>query len=46
MVSPRASEEQPQRGEKQKAKKKKNLQVYCCNVEAEQVVLGTALACP
>lgn len=45
MVSPRASEEQPQRGEKQKAKKK-YLQVYCCNVEAEQVVLGTALACP
>lgn len=29
-----------------KSKKKKYLQVYCCNVEAEQVVLGTALACP
>lgn len=48
MASPRASEKQPETGERQKAKKnqQQNLEVYCCNAEAEQVVLGTALACP
>lgn len=45
MASPGASEKQPQTGEKQKARKT-NLEVYCCNAEAEQAVLGTALACP
>lgn len=34
------------RSKKQKKNQQQNLEVYCCNAEAEQVVLGTALACP